>query len=157
MHPGDKEELQTAMDEASGPIFLCNWVEVWTLFLLHLKQKFSLLGAPTLVLFSRDEYQKDKANLFQEHLVGAADMARLPPGAENDSDELCRTSVLEVIKTDEIRSLIDRGLVRDYSRYEEILRDASSFLTHRCDARCQRRVDHTGDLENIMFAGNLIH
>ena len=28
MHPGDRDELQTAMDDASGPTFLCNWVEV---------------------------------------------------------------------------------------------------------------------------------
>ena len=117
------------------------------MFLLHLKQKFSLLGAPTLVLFSRDEYQKDKGNLFREHLVGSVDMEHLPPGVENYLEDLCRTSILEVIKTDEIDSLISQGLVKDHSHYEEILRDASRFLTHRCDPRCQRRVDHTGDPE----------
>ena len=91
------------------------------MFLLHLKQKFSLLGAPTLVLFSCDIYQKDKGNFFHEHLVGSVDMEHLPPGVENYLEDLCRTSILEVIKTDEIDSLISRGLVRDYSHYEEIL------------------------------------
>ena len=157
MHPGDKEELRTAMDEASGPILLRNWVEVRTLFLLHLKQKFSLLGAPTLALFSRDEYQPEKGNLFHEHLVGSADLEHLPSGVDNYLEDLCRTSVLEVIKTDEIESLIRQGLVRDYSHYEEIVRDASKFLTHRCDPRCQRRVDHTGDPKKDLYAGNLIH
>ena len=76
MHPGDKEELRMAMDEASGPILLRNWVEVRTLFLLHLKQKFSLLGAPTVALFSRDEYQKDKGNLLHKHLVVSIDIGQ---------------------------------------------------------------------------------
>ena len=84
-------------------------------------------------------------------------MEHLPSGVDNYLEDLCRTSVLEVIKTDEIESLIRQGLVRDYSHYEEIVRDASKFLTHRCDPRCQRRVDHTGNPQKDLYAGNLIH
>ena len=35
--------------------------------------------------------------------------------------------------------------MRDCSDYEEILRDTKAILSHHCDQRCQRRIDHTGD------------
>ena len=83
------------------------------MFLIHLKHGFSLLEAPTLALFSRDKHQKGSGNPFHEHGLEAVDKSKLPQGANNYLEELCRTSMLEIIKTEEIQPLIDQGLVRD--------------------------------------------
>ena len=40
----DKAEITRAIDEASGPIFLRNWVEVRTLILQYLRDHESFLG-----------------------------------------------------------------------------------------------------------------
>ena len=61
-------------------------------------------------------------------------------------EDLCHTSVLEVIKTEEVQPLIDQGLVKDHSEYEDILQDEKTILSHHCDQRCQRRIDHSGDI-----------
>ena len=95
------------------------------------------------------------------------DKSKLGPAAQKFLEESCCTSVLEIIKTEEIQPLIDRGLVRDRSEYEEILQDAKAILSHHCDQRCQIRIDHTGDFSKVFVCrkphslrdslGNLVH
>ena len=59
---------------------------------------------------------------------------------------MCRTSVLEITKIEEVKPLIDLGLVKDRSEYEEMVRDAKAIMSHYCDQRFQRRINHTGGI-----------
>ena len=72
-----------AMEEASGPVLLRNWIEVRTFIMKYLKDHELFLGCKAAALFSRDEYQKDKDNLFQQHLVWAYKRNELTPQANH--------------------------------------------------------------------------
>ena len=63
----DRDELTRALEEASGPVILRNWVEVRALVLQFLTEHDTFLGK-NLASFSRDEYQPKAGNLFHDHL-----------------------------------------------------------------------------------------
>ena len=141
----DRQELRHAMEEASGPVLLRNWVEVRTFILKYLKDHESFLGCKAAALFSRDEYQKDKGNLFHQHLVWAHMKDDLSPRAVCFFEELIRTSVFEIVKTDEIHSLMDRGLLKSVDEVNDVVELAQTCLTHICGERCKRLVTSTKD------------
>ena len=118
LDPREQAELKYAMEEASGPVLLRNWIEVRTLVLQWFKEQLTFLGACGAI-FSRDEYQKESGNLFHEHLVFAIKRSSLSTEADQFILDSLRASVLEVIQTDEIEALIDQGLLSSQSDYFE--------------------------------------
>ena len=137
--PNEQEECKQAMEECSGPTILRNWVEVRTLVLKWLIERVTFLGG-NVAIFSQDEYQKEKGNPFHEHLVFAADRSTLSPEAYELILDMLRTSVFEVIKTDEISSLIERGLLKNMDDFFAKIELAKKFLSHHCGPRCQIRI-----------------
>ena len=143
----EQNEIRQAMEEASGPILLRNWVEVRTLILRHIKDKLSFAGV-TVALFSRDEYQKESGNLFHEHFVLAILQATLDRDSERFVQDLLRTSAFDVIRTDEIESLMQRGLLKSQDEAADQVERARQLLQHRCNQRCQKKVG-TGSDETV--------
>ena len=104
-------EFQEAMEEAYGVQIYNNWNNVKYLLLLHLKKHITVLGT-TIAIFARDEYQKDAGNLCHNHLILAIDKSTLNDDSEQFIQDLIRTSVLEIIKSDvDIDRLIHNGLL----------------------------------------------
>ena len=143
----EQNEIRQAMEEASGPILLRNWVEVRTLILRHIKDKLTFAGV-TVAMFSRDEYQKESGNLFHEHFVLAILKATLDRDSERFVQDLLRTSAFDVIRTDEIESLMQRGLLKSQDEAADQVERARQLLQHRCNQRCQRKVG-TGSDETV--------
>ena len=54
--------------------------------------------------------------------------------------DLIRASVVEIVRTDEVQSLIDEGILDEYDDVYKIQDLAKSILAHRCNPRCLRRV-----------------
>ncbi len=148
LSPLDQQEIDRGVEEASGFLIFRNWVEVRTLVLQYFKDHLTFLGA-NVAIFSRDEYQEKAGNPFHEHLVMAIDTSSLSRDAEKSIVDLLQTSVMEIVRTDEMQSLIDKGLLKSV---DDVLRTtdlASKFLAHRCSARCLRRIGPGDGPENF--------
>ena len=135
----DKIEIKMGIEEQSGPILLRVWLEIRALFLAHMKQENNFIGPMHEVIFGRDEYQSGMGNLPHLHIVDALRRAGLPPEGAQYFEDLIRTTGAEVIRVDEIESLIERGMIKDFSEYEDII-EFTKFLKHTCKPRCQMRI-----------------
>ena len=97
------------MEQAYGVQVYSNWNTVKFMFLKYIKQKCTILGTTTTV-FARDEYQKDSGKLCHNHLILAIDKTTINENSERFVQDLIRTSVLEIIKSDkDIEELISNG------------------------------------------------
>ena len=65
----EKNEMNIALQQASGGLFLRIWEEVSKLFLDYLKKSKSSPYKNVFAIFARKEYQKDKGNLSHTHLM----------------------------------------------------------------------------------------
>ena len=65
----ERDELATALKQASGCLFVRIWEEVSKLFLDYLKKSKSSPYKNVFAIFARKEYQKDKGNLSHTHLM----------------------------------------------------------------------------------------
>ena len=97
----EKNELKKAMEESSGPHVYSNWNAVKYMFLSYIKNNLTVLGNNSAI-FTRDEYQEDAGNLCHNHLIFAVDKSTLNGDSEKIIQDLIRTSVMEVVKTNKI-------------------------------------------------------
>ena len=137
MSSSEQREIDRCFEEVYCSAAFRNWMETRGMFLEYIKNHSVIFGF-CYALFSRTEYQKDSGNLPHEHSLFAIDV-------KNDQtrdflEELVRTSVVEIIKTDEVQSYIDQGLLSCEEEYHDVVEEARVKLTHRCDERCKRRI-----------------
>ena len=133
-------EYKKSMEEAYGVHIYISWKTVKHILLLHLKHHITVLGT-SVAIFSRDEYQKDDGNLNHNHLILAIDKEKITTESENCIQNLIRTSVLEVIKSDDdINRLIDSGVLKSVDEINEVTERADKILRHHCNDRCRKRI-----------------
>ena len=117
-----------------------NWKQAKHLLLLHIKHHISLLGV-TNAIFARDEYQSTEGNLNHNHLIVAVDKSSMNSESERFIQDLIRTSVMEIIKTDsDLPRMIENGLLKSVNEMEEITALSNTILVHRCNERCKIRI-----------------
>ena len=63
--------------------------------------------------------------------------------------DLIRASVVDIVRSDEVLSLIDEGLLDSHNDVYTIQDLASAILAHKCTPRCMRRVGHRGGPEDF--------
>ena len=61
--------------------------------------------------------------------------------------ELVRASVLEVVRSSEVDSLIEDGTFKEIEDWKDTINDAISFLPHKCNSACQRKVILNGETQ----------
>ena len=70
--------------------------------------------------------------------------------------DFIRVHYLDVVRSDEIEILINYGIFRCIEDHKEMVRDAETFLLHRCNSRCQDSmtpgVFHLRKLSNLKVA-----
>ena len=116
----DKNEMKQAMEEEYGIHLFNNWNFVKHILLLYIKLHLTILG-DVIAIFSRDEYQCKVENLCHNHLIAAIDKRTMNDNAENFIQDLIRTNVLELVKTDEdINRLIGNGLLKSADEITEV-------------------------------------
>ena len=99
-----------------------------------------MLGTNTAI-FARDEYQKDAGNLCHNHLIFAVNTSTVNGNSERFIQDLIRTSVLEVAKTnDDIQRLLANGLLKSIDEISEVTARASIILRHNCDDQYKVRI-----------------
>ena len=137
----EKDEIDRVFEESSAPHIYSNWSSVKYLLLRHIKNHISALGTCTAI-FARDEYQGDAGNVCHNHLILAIDKSTMNESTENYIQDLIRTFVFEVVKTNEdIPRLLDNGLLHSIEEeVQDIHQRANLILRHKCDERCLVRV-----------------
>ena len=136
----EREEIEKAVLQASGGLLLRNWQEVCKLFLDYLRKSPSSPYRKVLSIFARNEYQKEVGNLSHIHLMLQIYWKLLNESQTAFVMDLIRASILDIVRSDEIESLINDGIFRCVEDHKAMVRDAESFLPHRCNSRCQAAV-----------------
>ena len=100
------------MEQACGNHVFNNWNTAKYFMLLHIKEHVSILGAASAI-FAGDEHQKFVGNLCHNHLILDIVRNTMNENTEELIQNLIRTSVLEVVKTDvDVPRLIENGLFK---------------------------------------------
>ena len=145
----EKHEIDKAMEDAYGINIYNNWRNAKHLLLLHIKHHMTIIGTTTAI-FARDEYQTSEGNLSHNHLILAINKSTLNENSEQYIQDLIRTSVLEIIKTDsDLPRLINNGMLRrieDVAFYVEL---ATKILVHICNERCKIKA-RDGDTKDTL-------
>ena len=136
----DKIEYDKAMEEAYGIQVYNNWHLAKHFLLLHIKHHISVLGVTTAI-FARDEYQSCVGNLSHNHLILAIDKNSMNDNSEQFIQDLIRTSVMEIIKTDtDLPRLINNGMLKSVNDVADVTSLANTILVHKCNERCKIRI-----------------
>ena len=56
--------------------------------------------------------------------------------------DLIRVSILDIVRPNEIQTLIDEDIFEFANDVNEIIRDVERYLRHRCHSRCLACVGH---------------
>ena len=99
LSPQQKSEIKKGIQHAYGYRIYDNWNAVKYLLLKHIKQHLSILGTVTVIL-GHDEYQKTVGNLNHDHVILAIEKRTANNNSEKYIQDLIRTSVMELIRTD---------------------------------------------------------
>ena len=97
----ERNELNTALQQASGCLFVRIWEEVSKLFLDYLKYSKSSPYKNVFAIFARKEYQKDKGNLSYTHLMLKVNWDKLSD-QEKILNDLIRASVIDIVRVNEV-------------------------------------------------------
>ena len=138
----EKKEIDESVIQAASGLLLRVWKEVCQLFLSYLRKSPTSPYQKVLSIFSRNEYQSLVGNLSHIHLILEVDRKNLTRDQRKFLDDLCRCSILDVVRSDELQKLINDGTFKSIDDYKEMTNDAFKFLGHKCDSRCLVR---TGD------------
>jgi hypothetical protein len=140
MTEDEKKEIKIAVAQASSTLLLRNWQEVCKLFVDFLRYSprspFCRVGS----IFSRNEYQKDKGNLSHIHLMLQVYWILLTASQKAFVMDLVRADVFSIVRTQDIQEYINEGLFDSVEDTHEIYKNASSYLGHKCNERCQKMV-----------------
>ena len=138
----DKEEYTTAMNYASAQLLLRVWQEASQKFLHYLKNSPHSPFRKVRCMFSRCEWQKMVGNLHHLHLMLEVALNLLSAEERTFIDDLCRCSIFDIVRVNEVDDLINDGTFESKEDYYDVVSDGNDFLGHICNSRC---VVKTGD------------
>lgn len=140
-------DVQQSFEMAYTCIVNRNWLETRRLLLdFVIKSAKNILGRETIDAFFRDEYQESTANVC--HIHGLIALSKADLSNDEFKEFVCnlqRNAICDLIISDEIDEFIEEGILRDEADWERYMETAEQVLTHKCDNRCKKRVDDTGD------------
>ena len=145
----DIDELHRSMEESAASIKLRQWIQFRAAYISQQFQKISVKGGKAVAIFARDEYQALSGNLPHLHYVVVIDKKALGPNAQEKIMAMFRTSPYEMIKSEDLQSFIDEGLLKSEHEVGEKLSLATEILSHKCGPRCQMRVGSGDGPENF--------
>ena len=137
----DKAEISKGLKQSASGLLLRNWMEVRKIFIKYLYTSSSSPYNPSDAIFSRDEYQSDVGNLPHMHMMVSMDTLGMSDDQMQKVQDLIRASVVDIIRSDEVQSLIDEGILDEHNDVYTIQDLPSSILAHRCHPRCMSRVN----------------
>ena len=132
----DQEEYINGINQASSGLLFRVWQEVSKLFLGYIKNSPSSPFKKVKSIFSRQEYQKLVGNLHHIHLIMEVAFNEMSEEEQKFVNDLCRCSIFDVVRYNEIDDLINDGTLNDKDDYFSMVKDANNFLGHNCNSRC---------------------
>ena len=145
-HPGfrqlpdfQQQEVTQAVVQAVAVLLLRNWQEVSTLFIEYLRKSPSSPYCNVNSMFVRYEYQKDTGNLSHIHLILEINWKVLSEEEKAFVKDLIRASIVDIVRAEEYQSFIDESIFRSMDDHDDMIKDATKFLTHHCNSRCLMR------------------
>lgn len=136
----EQREVEEALIQSAAVLLVRNWQEVMDLFLTYLRKSPTSPFRKVESIFVRHEYQKDRGNLSHIHLILEVKWKDLSPEEEGFVEDLIRASILDIVRTEEVESLINEGIFKSLEEYHKMIKYAMKFLPHRCHAGCLVRV-----------------
>jgi hypothetical protein len=133
----EQMEIFKAMRQASAPLLCRNWQEVTKILIHYLRKSTSSPFKRALSIFARCEYQKDVGNLSHIHLILEVNWKVLNPEEKKYIKDLIRCSIFDIVRPNEIESLINEGVFECIEDHRDMMKDAERFLPHKCSSRCQ--------------------
>ena len=148
LDPSSQVEIQNSMSQASSVLLLRNWKEVSKLFIDYIQKSPSSPFKRVGGIFTRYEYQKDVGNLSHIHLILQVKWDEIDDEEKAFVKNLIRASNSEIVKPEEVESLIDEGFFKNLEDWLDMQKHGENVLPHICNKRCQRRVGSTGGSED---------
>ena len=93
-------------------------------------------------LFGRREHQAKSANIAHSHIILAVNEKNLSPEEINFVNELANGSIIEIMKSKNIKDFIENGIIQCQDDIHKLVDDASLFLTHKCNDRCKVKMSN---------------
>ena len=110
-------ERDRSMEQYYGVIVFCTYMEICNILIKHIRDHLTCFGA-NFSIFSCTEYQKDSGNLPHKHGILALDREAMKEvNVQSFLADQIRTSAMEAIKMNEIKSLIHKGLLTHQDQY----------------------------------------
>ena len=106
------KEIENSVLQESGGLLLLNLKEVWKLFLNYLRKIPSSPYRNMLSIFTRNECPKEVKNISHAHLMLQMYWKFLNESHKSFVKDLIRASILDIMRSDEIESLINDGIFR---------------------------------------------
>jgi len=135
-----RDEIVKGMHQSAAVILLRNWMEVRKLFISYLCTSSDSPYHPCDAIFSRDEYQSEVGNLPHMHMMVSVKKDNLSQSDIDKFNDLVRASVGDIVRGDEIKGLVDSGILNDKWDVYKLQDLASEILAHKCSRRCLKRI-----------------
>ena len=132
----DQEEYMSALHQSSSSLLLQVWQEVSKLFITYLQKSPTSPYVNVRSIFACQEYQKLRGNLHHIHLMLEVDNNNLSEEQKKFVNDLCRCSIFDIVRVNEIEKLINDGTFTDLDDYKSMQLDGSQFLAHKCNSAC---------------------
>jgi len=146
---GHKEDVDRSFEMAYTSVLNRTWLEVRKLVLQFITFSSTFLLKRAVEVFFRDEYQEKSGNLC--HIHGLIAFCRGDMENEEFQQLVCdlqKNAVCDLFDPADIKEYMNEGLFKDGSDWKSCVSTASEVLEHKCDERCQIRVDHKGRKED---------
>ena len=139
----EREEIRNALSQSASSLILRNWQEVCQLIILYLRTSPASPFKSVDSIFARNEYQKEIGNLSHIHLMLKCRPEDLGQVEKEFVEDLICADLSSIIDCDRAMEHIESGLIEALDDLKEVYEDASKYLPHKCNLRCQRRIDDT--------------
>ena len=113
-------------------------MEVRKIFIKYLYTSSTSPYNPSDAIFSRDEYQSDVGNLPHMHMMISMNTLEMNEEQTVKVNDLIRASIIDIVRSDEVQSLIDEGILNEYDDVYTIQDLARGILAHKCNPRCMQ-------------------
>ena len=130
----DRSDILKSLREQGRVLLLRNWMQVRKILRKYICESDERPLGKVILFFGRDEYQEEKGNLFHVHWLVATEDDYSTEEGQHKLEKLIRGFTAELIATDEIDDLVERGVLRDKSQVCEVQECALMVLKHDCSS-----------------------
>ena len=114
----ERNEIKEAIVQSASSLLLRVWQEVCQLFIKFLHKSPHSPYQKVLSIFARNEYQSKAGNLSHIHLILEVDMKNLNQDQKAYVDDLCRCSILDIVRANEVQQYIENGTFQAIDDYQ---------------------------------------